>query len=55
MTINKIRNIFYTVAKILGDINAVTKGKIGQRIVRRTSGKVIGRFLNKIYNILFKK
>lgn len=48
MKINGIRNILYTVAKILGDINAVQKGKIGQRILRRLAGKLAGRMMNKL-------
>ena len=31
------------------DINAVLKGKIGQRIARRITGKVVGRFLWKVF------
>lgn len=47
--INKIRGVLYFLAKILGDINAVQKGKIGQRIVRRGAGKITGRLLSKIF------
>ncbi len=55
MSINKIRNFLYTIARILGDINAVKKGKIGQRIARRGAGKITGRLLNKLFSILFKR
>lgn len=47
MKINKIRSILYTVAKILGDFNAVQKGKLGERILRRILGKATGRFIGK--------
>ena len=39
MSINKVRSALYTLAKLLGDVNAVVKGKVGQRIVRRAVGK----------------
>lgn len=55
MSINKIRNIFYTLGRILGDINAIQKGKIGERIARRAAGKMTGRFLGKIFRTLFRK
>ncbi|MEA1005910.1 hypothetical protein U6X16_09330 [Bacillus velezensis] len=38
-----IRSTLYLIARILGDVNAVKRGKIGQRIVRRAGGKAIGR------------
>lgn len=49
MSINKIRSFLYFIARILGDINAVQKGKMGQRIGRRVSGKILGRLLRKIF------
>ena len=48
MSINKIRSILYMLAKALGDINAVQKGRITQRIIRRVAGKAAGRLLNKL-------
>jgi len=45
MTINRLRTILYTAAKLLGDINAVLKGRIGRRIGRRLAGKISGRLL----------
>lgn len=53
MNINNIRKILYTSAKFLGDINAVQKGKIAQRIVRRTAGRSTGKILQKIFRSLF--
>ena len=43
MNISKIRTILYTVAKYLGDIDAVRKGRVKQRIKNRLIGKVTGR------------
>ena len=44
-----IRSSLYKVARIMGDINAVQKGKVGKRIVRRAAGKVTGRALGKLF------
>lgn len=32
----------------MGDVNAVQKGKVGKRIVRRAAGKATGRTLRKL-------
>ncbi|MBE2279088.1 MAG: hypothetical protein IAE91_01750 [Ignavibacteriaceae bacterium] len=55
MSINKTRSFLYRLAKILGDVNAVQKGKIGERVVRRASGKATGNLLGKLMGMLFKK
>jgi hypothetical protein len=49
MSIGKTRGFLYGLARLLGDINAVQKGKVGKRIVRRAAGKVTGRSLGKLF------
>ncbi|MFS8189531.1 hypothetical protein ACMG4J_22745 [Rossellomorea marisflavi] len=49
MSINKTRGFLYTLAKILGDVNAVQKGTVGKRIVRRAAGKATGKGLGKLF------
>lgn len=49
MSINKIRSLLYGRAKILGDVNAVKKGKVGKRVTRRIAGKETGRLLGKLF------
>jgi hypothetical protein len=49
MSINKTRGILYTLAKLLGDVNAVQKGKVGRRIGRRAAGKATGRAFKKFF------
>ena len=49
MTIGKLRSILYTLAKLLGDLSAIRRGKIGERIARRTAGQLRGRLLGKIF------
>lgn len=43
-----IRSLLYLVARLLGDVNAVRRGRIGQRIVRRLAGKATGRAMRKM-------
>lgn len=49
MSINKFRGFLYTLSKVLGDVNAVKKGKIGSRVARRITGKISGRLLGKLH------
>lgn len=49
MSINKTRGYLYTLAKLLGDINAVKKGKVGKRIARRAAGKATGRGIGRLF------
>ena len=44
-----IRSALYTIARLMGDVNAVKKGKVGKRVARRAAGKVTGRGLGKIF------
>lgn len=46
----KIRGSLYKIARILGDVNAVRKDKVGRRMGRRLAGKVAGRGLGKIFH-----
>lgn len=43
MTIGKIRTILYNTAKILGDINAIKRGRVKQRVKNRVVGKLTSR------------
>jgi len=49
MSINKTRGFLYWLSRMLGDVNAVKKGKVGKRVTRRVAGKVTGRGLRKIF------
>lgn len=49
MKINKLRSGLYKTARVLGDVNAVKKGKVGKRIARRVAGKQAGKFLGKLF------
>ena len=43
------RSMLYTVARLMGDVNAVKKGKVGKRVARRAAGKATGRTLGKLF------
>ena len=49
MAFTKSRSFLYTLAKFLGDINAVMRGKAGKRIARRIAGKATGRGIGKLF------
>lgn len=46
---NGIRSVLYAIARILGDINAIKKNRVGRRIGRRVAGRVTGRLMRKIF------
>lgn len=43
------RGWLYFIARTMGDVNAVQKGRVGRRIGRRAAGKVTGRWLGKLF------
>ncbi|MGD0267241.1 MAG: hypothetical protein ABSD47_20180 [Candidatus Methylomirabilota bacterium] len=48
-SVNTLRGWPYKAARLLGDVQAIEKGKVPRRIVRRMAGKVTGRFLGKLF------
>ncbi|MCH2510414.1 MAG: hypothetical protein MK109_09210 [Dehalococcoidia bacterium] len=45
----RFRGLLYTLAKLMGDYNAVKKGKVGQRVGRRATGKATGKAMRKLF------
>lgn len=43
------RGLLYTIARFLGDVQAVKKGRVGRRVGRRMTGKATGRALRKLF------
>lgn len=43
------RGFLYWLARLLGDVNAVRRGKIVRRIGRRLAGRVTGRWLGRLF------
>jgi hypothetical protein len=44
-----LRSLLYTLARLMGDVNAVKKGRVGKRIGRRVTGKMTGRLLGRLF------
>ena len=47
--ITNMRSRMYKYSKILGDVQAVRKGRVGKRIGRRIGGKYTGRGLGRVF------
>jgi hypothetical protein len=48
LTIGKIRRAAYKTAKVLGDVQAVKKGKVARRVKNRVLGKLLGKAVGKL-------
>lgn len=44
-----IRSILYLLARLLGDLSAVRRGRIGRRVARRVVGKMAGRGIGRLF------
>ena len=49
ININKIRQFLFRTNSILGDINAIMKGKYAERLVRKELHKRGGSWINKLF------
>ncbi|MBS3943057.1 MAG: hypothetical protein KGZ32_02270 [Dethiobacter sp.] len=52
MSIRKTRGFLYTIAKLLGDVSAVSSGspkKMAKRVGRRAAGRAAGKALRKLF------
>mgnify|MGYP000998801163 CR=1 FL=1 len=49
VSINKFRRGLYKAERIIGDVNAVKKGKVGKSIARRAAGKTTGKTLRRFF------
>jgi hypothetical protein len=47
--IRSTRGFLYWLARLLGDVEAVKKGRVGRRIGRRLTGRVTGRWLGRLF------
>ena len=43
------RSLLYKLARVLGDVNAAKKGKVGKRVGRRITGKMTGRGIGRLF------
>ena len=44
-----MRSFLYALARFLGDVNAVKKGKVGKRLLRRAAGRSVGKILWRLF------
>lgn len=44
-----LKRTLYRLLRISNDINAVRRGRIGQRIGRRAAGRVSGRLIRRLF------
>jgi len=49
MSIGSLRSLLYKAARLLGDVNAILRGRIMPRIGRRVVGKLSGRLIGKLF------
>ena len=45
----KTRGILYFLARLMGDYQAISRGRIGKRIVRRVAGRMTGKMLRALF------
>lgn len=48
-SISQTRGFMYTLARFLGDVQAVQRGRVGRRIGRRIAGRTTGRGLGRLF------
>lgn len=49
MGISSTRGLLYALARLLGDVQAVRRGTVGKRLMRRTAGRLTGRGLGRLF------
>jgi hypothetical protein len=49
VSVARARSALYSLARFLGDYQAVKHGRIGKRIARRAAGRVTGRGLGGLF------
>jgi hypothetical protein len=43
------RSFLYFLARLIGDLQAARKGRVGKRIARRAAGRLTGKLFRKIF------
>lgn len=46
---SRTRGTLYKIARLLGDLEAIKKGRVARRVHRRAAGKVTGRLLRRLF------
>ena len=45
----RLRGTLYLLARLMGDVGAVQKGRVPQRMARRIAGRATGRALGRLF------
>lgn len=45
----KARGFLYKLARMMGDVNAVKRGRVGRRVARRAAGRATGKALRRLF------
>jgi len=53
MTISKFRSKLYALAKILGDLQALTHKNPGKAIPKRIGRRIVGKFMGRLMGAIF--
>jgi hypothetical protein len=43
------RSFLYALARLLGDWNAVKRGRVGRRVGRRVAGNLLGQLMRSLF------
>lgn len=49
MGLSSVRSALYRLARFLGDVQAVKRGRVGKRLARRAAGRMTGRGLGRLF------
>lgn len=49
MTLNTARRVSYLVSRTLGDLQAVRRGRIGERIFNRIVGRIVSGLMRSVW------
>ena len=44
-----LRSLLYLLARLIGDVSAVRRGRVGKRIGRRIVGRAVGRGMGRMF------
>lgn len=48
-TINKMRRALHLTQRTLGDVEAVRRNRVGQRVVNRVMGRFVSNFMRRLW------
>jgi hypothetical protein len=49
VSLSSFRGLLYKIARLLGDVSAVEKGRVVPRVERRVAGRAFGRIMGRLF------